>query len=122
MTSRTARFALAAAMTLGTLTQTMTAGALPNPRSSNTSVNGYATDTFKPIVFQAGQEATVTVYGDGDTDLDLYVYDSNGNLVAKDEDRTDTCVASWVPKWTGAFTIVVKNRGSVYNRYTMRTN
>ena len=64
----------------------------------------------------------VTVIGDGDTDLDLYVYDENGNLIDKDVDYSDDCVVSFVPKWTGVFTIKIMNRGNVYNNYIMRTN
>ena len=58
----------------------------------------------------------------GNDDLDLYVYDVNGYLITKDEDNTDRCYVSWTPRWTGAFYIVVKNRGNVRNRYTMVTN
>jgi hypothetical protein len=53
---------------------------------------------------------------------DLYVYDENGNQVAADDDLTDECFVSWVPRWTGVFTIRIVNRGSVYNRYRLTTN
>ena len=79
------------------------------------------TDNYT-IRFIAGEEAEVAVVGDGDTDLDLYIYDSNGNLIEKDDDYTDTCYCSWTPKWTGAFTIKIKNRGGVCNYYTLYTN
>ncbi len=59
---------------------------------------------------------------DGDTDLDVYVYDENGNLIGKDEDPADTCVATWFPRSTGEFTIRVVNRGSVSNRYIIIVN
>lgn len=86
---------------------------------NSTSVNGNGTDVYT-VSFIAGQTAVVTVVGDGDTDLDLYVYDSNGNLIVKDDDYTDNCVVSWTPKWTGKFKIKVVNRGPVYNRYIIR--
>lgn len=86
---------------------------------NRTSVNGNGTDVYT-VSFIAGQTAVVTVVGDGDTDLDLYVYDSNGNLIVKDDDYTDNCVVSWTPKWTGKFKIKVMNRGPVYNRYIIR--
>lgn len=86
---------------------------------NRTSVNGNGTDVYT-VSFIAGQTAVVTVVGDGDTDLDLYVYDSNGNLIVKDDDYTDNCVVSWTPKWTGKFKIKVVNRGPVYNRYIIR--
>ena len=66
--------------------------------------------------------AEVCVSGDGDTDLDLYVYDSNGNLIGSDADYSDDCVVRWVPAWTGEFTIKVVNRGAVYNNFAIWTN
>lgn len=66
--------------------------------------------------FRANTEAKVTVNGDGDTDIDVFIYDENGNLITKDDDTTDYCICRWTPKWTGKFTIKVKNLGNVYNR------
>lgn len=72
--------------------------------------------------FRANQLAEVAVVGDGDTDLDLYVYDANGNLIGSDIDYTDACYVRWVPAWTGRFTIKIMNRGSVYNHAVVMTN
>ena len=72
--------------------------------------------------FVANQLAEVLLSGDGDTDLDLYVYDSNGNLIASDTDYSDDCYVRWVPKWTGRYTIRIVNRGPVYNRFVILTN
>ena len=69
-----------------------------------------------------GAVTEIAISGDGDTDLDLYVYDSNGNLIASDTDYSDDCYVSWVPKWTGRFVVKVVNRGPVYNRYVILTN
>ena len=55
------------------------------------------------------------VVGDGDTDLDVYVYDGNWNLIDSDTDYSDRCYVSWNPRWTGKFYIKVVNRGGVYN-------
>ena len=85
------------------------------------SVNAHGTDVYR-VNFRAGETGIVTVVGDGDTDLDLYVYDQNGNLIDKDVDYTDNCVCTFVPRWTGLFVIKIVNRGSVYNRYVLRTN
>lgn len=97
------------------------AGAVGGPERGASRVDAYSTNTHT-VVFRGGECARVIVSGDGDTDLDLYVYDECGNRVAFDDDCTDYCVASWVPRWTGRFTIRVVNRGSVYNRYTITTN
>ena len=72
--------------------------------------------------FWAAELAEVVVIGDGDTDLDLYIYDANGNMVACDNDMIDTCVCRWVPSWTGTFIIKVVNRGDVYNNFVLVTN
>lgn len=98
-----------------------TRGAYNGPQYSYTRVEPYSTDRYT-IRFRGGEYALVTVSGDGDTDLDLYVYDENGNLIDSDTDRTDQCVCSFTPRWTGNFTIKVKNLGGVFNRYTLRTN
>lgn len=72
--------------------------------------------------FWANELAEVIVIGDGDNDLDLYIYDANGNLIASDTDYTDQCVCRWVPSWTGAFTIRIVNRGAIYSNYAIATN
>ena len=60
--------------------------------------------------------------GDGDTDLDCYVYDANGNLIDSDTDATDYCVLRWRPAWLGTFRLEIRNLGPVYNAYVLRTN
>lgn len=72
--------------------------------------------------FWANELAEVIVVGDGDTDLDVYIYDENGNCIASDTDYTDQCICRWVPSWTGNFTIRVVNRGTVYNDFAIATN
>ncbi len=96
-------------------------GSVNGPSRHYDSVNGNSTDTYN-ISFIANELAEILVSGDGDTDLDLYVYDSNGNLIAKDEDYTDDCYVRWVPAWTGRFIVKIVNRGPVYNRYALLTN
>jgi hypothetical protein len=76
--------------------------------------------TFNTISFVGGETATVYVEGDGSTDLDLYVFDQYGQLVAYDDDNTDDCLARWVPARTGFYRIVIVNRSDDdYNDYFM---
>ncbi len=91
------------------------------PGITDTRVLAHDTDIFR-ITFRGGERAEVTVVGDGDTDLDLHVYDENGNLVDRDIDGTDVAYCSWIPRWTGTFRVEVKNWGRVYNRYRLTTN
>ena len=87
--------------------------------STKERVKEHATDVYEHI-FYAGETAFIYIIGDGDTDLDLFVYDENGNLVDSDTDEKDTCLCTFKPKWTGKFTVKVKNLGKVYNEYEIR--
>jgi hypothetical protein len=79
------------------------------------------THTFTAMVYE-GQPVRIEVRGDGDSraDLDLYVYDRYGRLVAVDNDDTDFCIGRWVPNFTGVVTIRVRNVGYVFNDYSLR--
>ena len=96
-------------------------GAVGGPKYARSSVNAGGSDIYN-ISFRGGEFAMVTVIGDGDTDLDLYVYDENGNLIDSDTDYSDNCICTWTPRWTGNFRIKIVNRGRVYNRYVLNTN
>lgn len=96
-------------------------GAVNGPRRGVYAVAGNCHNDFD-VSFVQGYLAEVAVSGDGDTDLDLYIYDSNGHLIAQDQDYTDDCYVSWVPAWTGRYTVRVVNRGPIYNRYAIVTN
>jgi len=98
-----------------------TKGAVGGPRYQIGRVAAFSTITYR-VDFRANELAEILVVGDGDTDLDLYVYDINGNLIAYDEDYTDRCYVNFVPLRTLPFTIVVKNRGRVYNQFSIATN
>ena len=106
---------------VGSVSMPVFAGAVGGARSGHFSVNAGATDSFT-MRFYGGQLASVIVQGDGDTDLDVYVYDAAGNLITKDDDYGDSCVVQWRPYWTGMFRIKVVNRGTVYNNYSIESN
>ena len=97
------------------------AGAIPSPRRGEYRIAARSYRTFS-VRFRAYEVARVVVEGDGDTDLDLYIYNEDGALVASDDDSSDYCVAEWVPRRTQTYTIKVVNRGYVYNDCTIETN
>jgi hypothetical protein len=72
--------------------------------------------------FRGGEQARVAIVGDGGTDLDLFVYDMDGRLVAQGIGLTDVEQVSWIPCWTQTYRIVVRNLGSVWNRYSLASN
>lgn len=98
-----------------------TRGAVGGPKGQKDRVYGKDVNSYQ-VKFWANELAEVCVSGDGDTDLDLYVYDSNGNQIGSDTDYSDDCVVRWVPAWTGTFIIKVVNRGALYNNYAIWTN
>jgi hypothetical protein len=102
-------------------TTTGTLGATSGAIVHHDIASGQTYDDF-PITFYAGELARVAVIGDGDTDLDLYIYDANGNLIVADADYTDRCLVQFVPRWTSTFRVRVVNNGYVSNRYVLMTN
>jgi len=86
-------------------------------RHTDRVLAGY-TDVYHEI-FHSNETVNLWVSGDGDTDLDLYVYDENGNLICSDTDTTDEMLCSWTPRWTGEFRLEIVNLGDVYNQYTI---
>jgi hypothetical protein len=95
-------------------------GASGGPKSTRTVVNSQGTDQFR-ISFDAGQPAMVAISGDGDSRLDLFVYDENGNRICSQVGPGDDAACRWTPSWSGSFTIRVVNYG-IANQYRIWTN
>ncbi len=62
--------------------------------------------------------AEIILEGDGDTDLDLYVYDNNG-LIGRSECRCDSERIPLNIYQSGNFRVQVVNRGNTYNDYSL---
>ena len=78
---------------------------------------GHALDFPTAKVF-AGNWVAIDLVGDGDTDLDLYVYDPFGRLVGYDDDATDHCLVRFYARYTGTYTIKVVDLSHLFsNRY-----
>jgi hypothetical protein len=114
---------IAAALCLTTFValNTAEAGRRPGPGIDETRCEAYSSVTYHDE-FYGGELAEVLIIGDGDTDLDLFVYDENGNLIVSDTGSSDVCHCQWNPRWTGVFRIEVHNLGDVWNAYTLETN
>ena len=110
---------IAATMLLGFGMNTVCkADPVGGPKYNHSSVKAYSSDTYN-VTLRANESTIISLRGDHDTDLDLYVYDERGRMVDLDNDYSDNCVCEVVPRWTGRFTIKIVNRGAVYNRYTL---
>jgi hypothetical protein len=80
------------------------------------------TDVLKGRII-SGRWATIVVSGDGDTDLDVYVYDTYGRLVGYDDGPSDDCLVRFYPLFTGKYTIEVVNRSrSLANQYVIEVD
>ena len=74
------------------------------------------------MYWDANDKVTVTVMGDGETDLDLYIFDEDDNLVAYDTDYTDTCYCNFTAETSGNYTIAVVNLGTFVNYFSLNIN
>lgn len=99
-----------------------TKGRTIGPGYNVVTLPGNSTDSYANVNFDGGRYAEVYTEGSGRTNLDLYIYDENGNLVCSDTDSSDIAYCGWTPSWTGPFTIKVINRGGSSNRYALITN
>jgi hypothetical protein len=117
MRQNTKRFAKTA-VSLVVLVLAMTSAASAFNRVSR--VEAFDTDIW--TVWVSGGDRRVVVEGDGDTDLDCYVYDMAGRLLGKDDDRTDYCIVDIWRANSGNVKVHIANLGDVYNRYELRVN
>jgi hypothetical protein len=80
-------------------------------------VEAYSTDRW--TLWARGGTNLVEVIGDGDTDLDCYVYDRFGNFLGSDTDYTDHCIVRVHNPSAGNLVIRIENLGGVYNEYML---
>ncbi|WP_461256012.1 hypothetical protein [Treponema sp. R80B11-R83G3] len=111
MNKKTKRTMLAWAASVKKTMKSKTKDAISGPKYLYDKVGADGQITYK-LAFEANKLAEVLVCGDGDTDLDLYVFDQNNDLIVYDEGYFDDCYVKFVPKNTMNFNIVVKNRGA----------
>jgi hypothetical protein len=91
------------------------------PKTHQDTIQPGATDVYT-VVFNGGQLAEAGIAGDGDSDLDLFVYDENDHLVCRSTASTDREYCRWWPRWTGPFRIEIQNLGAVADLYRLATN
>jgi hypothetical protein len=117
--AKTIRILLASVVLLGAGVGMAQAGPQGGRKVIRDEVNPVSTDTWT-FVLRGNQATRIRLSGDGDTCLELRVYDQNGNLVAADtlgfgDDRQ----VFVTPRWTGPFKIKITNLGAVSNSYIL---
>jgi hypothetical protein len=104
------------------ITASATKGRTVGPGYNVVTLPGNSIDSYDGVSFDGGVYAEVYAEGSGRTNLDLYIYDQNGNLICSDTDSSDIAYCGWTPSWTGPFSIKVVNRGGKSNKYALITN
>ncbi|WP_412070348.1 hypothetical protein [Rubrivirga sp. IMCC43871] len=74
------------------------------------------------IRFRGRETARLHLIGSGASDLDYYLYDANGQLVASDEGPSDSATLFWYVPYRQRLTLRVRNRGDRQNPYHLVTN
>ena len=125
--TRLARFGRRAALALVSLTVVGCTDPLSPDTASDSSGGSSSSTTISGRVDAGGRNVHVlsvglydnyvVVEGDGDTDLDCWLYDAAGRLVSSDTDLTDVCVLP--APGIGTHQVVIRNFGNVYNDYTI---
>jgi hypothetical protein len=90
-----------------------------NEFSTNIFEVGAGSVRYHTYRMSAGERVRIELSGDGDTDLDMYVYSSDGVLIDKQEGSSDdeaSLIRAYRP---GTITVKIVNRGDVYNRYSL---
>jgi hypothetical protein len=76
-------------------------------------------DNVHKMSVKAGQNIAVMVNGDGSTNLDVWVYDTDGDLVDSGEGVDDQEKVRFEAEQTGTYTIRVSNLGQEINTYQL---
>jgi hypothetical protein len=103
---------------LGSTTLAAVAGPTRGPRVDSFRCNANIT-VFYNEDFRGGELATISLEGDGTTDLDLYVFDMNGNLVVRAIGLTDRETVRFFPPANATYRVEVRNLGNDSNQYTI---
>ena len=112
---------LATVLALGVAPAFIEAGAVPRAASRSYSVQGFHNVSYK-FTFAANAPATITVTGDGDTQLSIVVFDSTGRRVTADTRPNDVLTVRFTPARAGAYQVRITNHGGVPNRFSLKTN
>ncbi len=119
--------ALAAGPSLVTPSGVPTTGADASPMAQlmemgrsyvNDRVEAYSTNVYT-IYLERGEWVEIWGRGDGDTDLDLFVYQPGGRQIAADEAYDDSMSVGFEAPRSGTYRIQVKNLGNVWNAFSL---
>ena len=96
-------------------------GTPEGPKSDYKTVAGLDSLNYW-ITFEGESLAEIAVIGNSKTNLNVYIYDEENNLITKDDKIGDNCYVKWRPRWTGSFKIRVENKGKLLNKFLIAIN
>ena len=99
-----------------------TRGAVGGPKYQYSWAYGGGGKTRFNIPFYANESAEIYIDSIDYADLDLYVYDENWNLIAKDTSYDLDCYVRFYPRWTGRFYVIIKNTSRWDSCFQIFTN
>lgn len=102
--------------------KTITRGASGGALYDADFVYAYGGTSWYNWYFDANRLAEIGIHSMDGADLDLYIYDENGNLIAYDERTTPGAYCSFHPRWTGVFKVIIKNNARYNATYEIFTN
>lgn len=111
---------LIGAVSFGLLSAPARADSLDSPRLYRQQVVPNGDSVRYEITFRGGELAGVMALGDGD--IDILVYDENGNLVEADLEADSAPFCFWWPRRTQTYTIEVMNNKHASTRFGLLTN
>lgn len=99
---------------------------LPRGRKFSPLVQEYLIESEGSVkiwaTFVGSEVAEVFVMGNGNTLMDLFLYDSRGRLIASDLKNIDNCYVKVTPSSTVQYRIEVRNSGNKENHCLLMTN
>lgn len=100
----------------------MASAAVANPTEGPQEDYNYVVadgTTYYDVWFNADEVANVDLVGEcsGAQDIDLWVYDENGNEIVKSTSNGCYETVVFEPLWTGRFRVVVENRHKPYDTW-----
>jgi hypothetical protein len=72
------------------------------------------------LEFPADKKVSITVKGEKQSDIHLFVYDADKKQVAKDDSPGPDCLVTFTPKEAGTLIVVVHNKGPGANRAAVK--
>lgn len=96
-------------------------GSLKGPGVHKDRILPGDSDIFK-LFLSKGNKAIVKVIGDGDCDLQLFIYDKDLNLITQNTESGDRLNVAWMPEETDNYYIKVKSLCPVWADYVVVIN